>query len=178
MSMLIAVLSIALAGIILAFIILPSISLKSSPLVTYQAAMPEDVRVDQKRMDTQVQRNPSAPSSAMAKVVASTAPSPVAVPVPEVSAGPLRILPRIRFEGSALSLAILSQTLQGPNAPEFDPCGPSRPIQTVRFAFPCPYEPTWHALPFWSEMRRLRKIILTDPPRPSYLTSSAGCWPT
>ena len=37
MSLLIAVLSIALAGIILAFIILPSISLRNSPLVTYQA---------------------------------------------------------------------------------------------------------------------------------------------
>lgn len=88
MSLLIAVLSIALAGIILAFIILPSISLRNSPLVTYQAPLPEDVRVDQKRMDTQVQRNPSAPSSAMAKVVASTAPSPVAVPVPEVTESP------------------------------------------------------------------------------------------
>ncbi|MCH2064895.1 MAG: hypothetical protein MK194_14370, partial [Roseibacillus sp.] len=88
MSMIIAVLSVALIGVILAFIILPSLSQKSPTLVTYQAAMPEDVRIDQKRMDTQVQRKPSAPSSAMAKVVASTAPSPISVPVPEVTENP------------------------------------------------------------------------------------------
>ena len=88
MSMIIAVLSVTLIGVILAFIILPSLSQKSTALVTYQAAMPEDVRVDQKRMDTQVQRKPSAPSSAMAKVVASTAPSPISVPVPEVTENP------------------------------------------------------------------------------------------
>ena len=88
MSMVIAVLSVALIGLILAFIILPSLSQKSATLVTYQAAMPEDVRLDQKRMDTQVQRKPSAPSSAMAKVIASTSPAPISVPVPEVTENP------------------------------------------------------------------------------------------
>ena len=88
MSMVIAVLSVTLIGLILAFIILPSLSQKSATLVTYQAAMPEDVRLDQKRMDTQVQRKPSAPSSAMAKVIASTSPAPISVPVPEVTENP------------------------------------------------------------------------------------------
>ena len=88
MSMVIAVLSVTLIGLILAFIILPSLSQKSATLVTYQAAMPADVRLDQKRMDTQVQRKPSAPSSAMAKVIASTSPAPISVPVPEVTENP------------------------------------------------------------------------------------------
>ena len=88
MSMVIALLSVSLIGVILAFIILPSLSQKSPTLVTYQSAKPEDVRYDQKRMDTQVQRKPSAPSSAMAKVIASTSPAPISVPVPEVTENP------------------------------------------------------------------------------------------
>lgn len=88
MSMVIALLSITLAGIILAFIILPNLSQKSSALVTYQTAMPEEEQVDQKRMDPQVKRKPSAPGSAMAKVVASTAPSPISVPIPEITESP------------------------------------------------------------------------------------------
>ena len=88
MSMVIALLSITLAGVILAFIILPSLSQKSSTLVAYQTSMPEEEKVDQKRMDPQVKRKPSAPSSAMAKVVASTAPSPVSVPIPTITESP------------------------------------------------------------------------------------------
>ena len=62
MSMMIALLSITLLGIILAFIILPSLSQDSSALITYRADMPEEEQVDQKRMDPQVKRKPSAPT--------------------------------------------------------------------------------------------------------------------
>ncbi len=37
-----------------------------------------------KEMTPKVQRKPSAPSSSMAKVIASTTPSPTAIPVPDV----------------------------------------------------------------------------------------------
>ena len=82
-SVIVAMLSVILCGLILALVILPSLSVSQTVLVSYQAKATEDEPIDPKRMETTVQRQPSAPSSSMAKVVASTAPSPVSVPVPD-----------------------------------------------------------------------------------------------
>jgi hypothetical protein len=87
-SLVIAFLTVGLVGVILALILLPSFFTKSPTLVTYDDSRIDEEQVDHREVNTQVQRQPSAPSSAMAKVVASTAPSPIAVPVPELTHDP------------------------------------------------------------------------------------------
>ena len=87
-SMVISLLTIALVILVLLFILLPSLAIKSPTIVTYQAGGPEEDTMDQKEINPQIQRKPSAPSSSMAKVIASTTPSPTAVPVPETEAEP------------------------------------------------------------------------------------------
>lgn len=83
-SVIIALLSLGLVVLILLFIFLPALKLHSEPIVTYNASLEQDEDLDEKRVTDQIKRQPSAPSSAMAKVIASTTPSPTAIPVPEV----------------------------------------------------------------------------------------------
>jgi hypothetical protein len=87
-SVVISLLTIALVILVLLFILLPSLAIKSPTIVTYQAGGPDEDTLDQKEINPQIQRKPSAPSSSMAKVIASTTPSPTAVPVPETEAEP------------------------------------------------------------------------------------------
>ncbi len=87
-SVVIALLVMALVILILLFILLPNLLIKSPTIVTYQAGAPEEDTMDQKEVNPQVQRKPSAPSSSTARVIASTTPSPTAVPVPETEAEP------------------------------------------------------------------------------------------
>ena len=87
-SVMIALLVMALVILILLFILLPNLLIKSPTIVTYQAGAPEEDTMEQKEVNPQIQRKPSAPSSSMAKVIASTSPSPTAVPVPETEAEP------------------------------------------------------------------------------------------
>ena len=87
-SVVIALLVMALVILILLFILLPSLMVKSPTIVTYQAGAPNEDTMEQKEVNPQIQRKPSAPSSSMAKVIASTTPSPTAVPVPETEAEP------------------------------------------------------------------------------------------
>ena len=83
-SIFISLLAIVLIGLILAFILLPSLFFESPTIVTYNAGAPDQEDLQKKEINNQVQRKPSAPSSSMAKVIASTTPSPTAIPVPEV----------------------------------------------------------------------------------------------
>ena len=87
-SVVISLLVLALVILVLLFILLPSLLVSSPSLVTYQAGMPEDDKMERKEVTDQIQRKPSAPSSSMAKVIASSTPSPTAVPVPETDAEP------------------------------------------------------------------------------------------
>ena len=87
-SVVIALLVMALVILVLLFILLPSLLMKSPTIVTYQAGAPEEDTMDPKEVNPQVQRKPSAPSSSTARVIASTTPSPMAVPVPETEAEP------------------------------------------------------------------------------------------
>ena len=84
-SIFISFLVIVLIGLGLAFIFLPSLFLESPTIVTYNAGAPDEDKLDQKEVNNQIQRKPSAPSSSMAKVIASTTPSPTAIPVPEIN---------------------------------------------------------------------------------------------
>lgn len=83
-SVVIALLVIVLIGLVMALIFLPSLFLESPTIVTYNSNRVDDEELQQKEMTPQVQRKPSAPSSSMAKVIASTSPSTTAIPVPEV----------------------------------------------------------------------------------------------
>ena len=87
-SVVISLLASALVVLILLFILLPNLLVQSPAIVTYQAGAPDEDTMDQKEINPQIQRKPSAPSSSMAKVIASTTPSPTAVPVPETEAEP------------------------------------------------------------------------------------------
>lgn len=82
-SVAIAVLSLVLTGLILAYIILPSLMKDTPQIVTYQASISEENELNEKKVNNQVQRTPSAPSSSMAKVIASNTVSNVAIPVPD-----------------------------------------------------------------------------------------------
>ena len=87
-SLVIALLTVGLVGVILALVLIPSFFTKSPTLVTYDDSRIDEEQFDHREVNTQVQRQPSAPSSAIAKVIASTAPSPIAVPVPELTHDP------------------------------------------------------------------------------------------
>ena len=83
-SIVIALLLIALIGVIL-FIISITLKAKEIPtIVTYNAGLEENEDLEVKRINNSVERKPSAPSSSMAKVIASTTATPTAIPVPEV----------------------------------------------------------------------------------------------
>ncbi|MCP5111738.1 MAG: hypothetical protein GY953_12985, partial [bacterium] len=83
-SVLISILILVLGGLILAFILLPSLFVESPTIVTYNSGAPDKEELEKKQINNQIKRQTSAPSSAMAKVIASTTPSPTAIPVPEV----------------------------------------------------------------------------------------------
>ncbi|NNC89629.1 MAG: terpene cyclase/mutase family protein, partial [Akkermansiaceae bacterium] len=84
-SIVISILFVILCGLILAFIALKGLFFESPTIVAYSAMIEEDQNLEEKRINDQVQRKPSAPSSSMAKVIASTTASPTAVPVPEIA---------------------------------------------------------------------------------------------
>lgn len=82
-SFAIALLGMLLIGLILAVIALAMPSKEVPVIVGYKSTNPTDEQLDKPKVNQNVQRKPSAPSSSMAKVIASTAASSVAVPVPE-----------------------------------------------------------------------------------------------
>ena len=83
-SILISVLSVILIGIILAVLALKVMSFEQPDIVTYKASSSNDDSLEVKEINPSIQRKPSAPSSAMAKVIAANTTSPTAIPVPEV----------------------------------------------------------------------------------------------
>lgn len=87
-SVVIAFLVITLVVLVLLFILLPALRIDPPVIVTYSSGAPDKEELDQKEINPQIQRKPSAPSSSMAKVIASTTPTPTAIPVPETEAEP------------------------------------------------------------------------------------------
>ncbi len=82
-SLVIAILVVVQVAVLLAFLLLPSLRLEVAPIVAYSAEMQEEEVVDRPEITPQVQRQPAAPSSAVAKVIATSVPTPTAVPVPD-----------------------------------------------------------------------------------------------
>ena len=83
-SVIIALLAVSLVILILLYILLPAFNVSSPPIVTYSAGSEDDDNLETRKVNDQIKRQPSAPSSSMAKVIASSTPSPTAIPVPDM----------------------------------------------------------------------------------------------
>jgi len=83
-SIVISLLSVLLIGIVLLWILLPPIDNFTPEIVSYQAGVDENEQVEQREMNRAVDRKPSAPTTTMAKVIASNTTSNLAIPVPEI----------------------------------------------------------------------------------------------
>ena len=82
-ALIISVLSMFLIGLIL-FVIALTVEVKRPPeIISYNAGVDETEEIEKPETTNQVERKPSAPSSSMAKVIASNTASPTAVPVPD-----------------------------------------------------------------------------------------------
>ena len=87
-SFIIAFLSVVLLLLILFFILLPALEVGAPITVVYSSGSEEEDKIEQRRINREVIKKPSAPSSAMAKVLASATPTPTAVPVPDFNVIP------------------------------------------------------------------------------------------
>ncbi|MFP6864819.1 MAG: vWA domain-containing protein [Roseibacillus sp.] len=74
---------VALITAVLALIAIVSWRMKSPTIVTYQAPAPEIEPVDRPEVNQRARPNPPGQKSSRAKVIASSAPSPISVPIPE-----------------------------------------------------------------------------------------------
>lgn len=84
-SIVISILVVLLIFLVLGIFFIPNIIKESPTIVTYAGTLTEDDKITEKKVTTQVQRKPSAPASAATKVIASAAPSPTSIPVPEIT---------------------------------------------------------------------------------------------
>ena len=82
--MVISVLVVVLIALILGIFLLPAIVKETPTIVTYESNISEDTQLEQKKVQTSMDRKPSSPSSSMAKVITANTTSPTAVPVPDV----------------------------------------------------------------------------------------------
>ena len=83
-SVVISILSILLIGIVLLWILLPPIDNTTPDIVSYQAGVEEKEQVEEREMTRAIERKPSAPTTSMAKVIASNTTSNIAIPVPDI----------------------------------------------------------------------------------------------
>jgi hypothetical protein len=83
-SLIISILVICLIGIVLLWILLPPIDDATPDIVSYQAGAEEEEKNETREMNRVIERKPSAPSSAMAKVIAANTQSPTAIPIPDM----------------------------------------------------------------------------------------------
>lgn len=84
-SLVISLLVVTLLGVILALYLLPALNLGGGdPVVAYSVKEEKEEKVDSPEVTRQVQRQTSAPSQSLAKVITASVDSPVAIPVPDV----------------------------------------------------------------------------------------------
>ena len=83
-SLIIALLLMVLIGVILLIIALASNSKDIPTIISYTGNAEAEEKIQQKKVQTQIERKPSAPSSSMSKVIAANTSSPTAIPVPEI----------------------------------------------------------------------------------------------
>ena len=81
-SLFIAILLTTLIGVILYFIALTPLFKSSEELISYSPRSDIREEVSKPEVNNEVKRNPPAPSVNIAKVIASTTPSPISIPVP------------------------------------------------------------------------------------------------
>jgi hypothetical protein len=82
-SSVIALLVVVLLMVILSLFLLAPRFKETPVIVSYQSSLRDTEEVQERKVSTAVDRKPSAPSSAMAKVIAANTESPLAVPVPD-----------------------------------------------------------------------------------------------
>jgi hypothetical protein len=83
-SILVSVLTITVIFLVMGIFML-DLNIKESPtIVTYESSTEVDDTIQEKKVNTQVMKKPSAPSSSMTKVIAASSNSPVSIPVPDV----------------------------------------------------------------------------------------------
>lgn len=83
-SFLVAFLFIVLVGLVLGFFLLNPMIKEPPVIVTYQSNTAEDDTLEERKVQTNMERKPSSPSASMTKVIVSSTVSDVAIPVPEV----------------------------------------------------------------------------------------------
>lgn len=83
-SIVVAIMVIVLIALVLGFFLIPNISKEVPAIVTYKSNSIDDDQVQEKKVQNQIQRKPSAPPNSQVKVIASTTPSQTSIPVPEV----------------------------------------------------------------------------------------------
>ncbi|MGD7653508.1 MAG: hypothetical protein ACQCXQ_09865 [Verrucomicrobiales bacterium] len=84
-SLMVAVLSVVLLGLVLALFLLPQLVQETPVIVTYESSRLEEAEPETRKVTTQRQSKPSAPSASMAKVITSQSASAVAIPVPDMT---------------------------------------------------------------------------------------------
>jgi hypothetical protein len=83
-SIVIAFLVVVLIALVLGVFLLPALVKETPTIVTYESNLDEETQLEEKKVQTSMDRKPSSPSSSMAKVITANTSSPVAVPVPDV----------------------------------------------------------------------------------------------
>lgn len=83
-SAIIAFLVIVVVGMVLGLFLLPNMLKESPTIVTYQSNEIREEKPNQEKLRITIQRKPTPPSSAMAKVIAATTVSNVSIPVPDM----------------------------------------------------------------------------------------------
>ena len=83
-SVVIALLAVVLIALILGVFLLPNLVKETPTIVTYESNLNEETEVQEKKVQTSMDRKPSSPSSSMAKVITANTASPTAIPVPDV----------------------------------------------------------------------------------------------
>ena len=82
-SLVSSIILIGLLVVLLALITILSLRTESPTIVTYQAPMPEQERVERPEVNQRARPNPPGQKSSRAKVIASQAVSPISVPIPD-----------------------------------------------------------------------------------------------
>lgn len=83
-SIVIAVLAVVLIALILGIFLLPAIVKETPTIVTYEANLNEETNQEQKKVQTNVTRKPTPPTTNLAKVIISNTAAPTSVQVPDV----------------------------------------------------------------------------------------------
>ena len=82
-SIIISILVVLLICIVLLFLLLPRVENFTPEIVSYQGNIEEEQKVEKREINRSIQREPSAPSSSLAKVIAANTTSQIAIPVTE-----------------------------------------------------------------------------------------------